>query len=139
MRDSRFVAVRQQSRYFDTFLAERAERIRTIGKRVFADIDAGKIPLYDPADLDQWALSLLSGPVRSTSERRAARAESPWRADAQVASGQPQEALHRTPANLAPEAALKAKIVEADPEAKLATSNHNMRERLTSGKRLRFR
>jgi hypothetical protein len=31
----------------------------------------GKIPLYDPNDLDEWALSVLSGPVRSTSERAA--------------------------------------------------------------------
>jgi hypothetical protein len=31
----------------------------------------GKIPLYDPNDLDEWALSVLSGPVKSTSERAA--------------------------------------------------------------------
>jgi hypothetical protein len=34
----------------------------------------GKIPLYDPDDLDEWAQSVLQGPVRSTSERRAAKA-----------------------------------------------------------------
>jgi hypothetical protein len=30
---------------------------------------AGRIPLYAPDDLDQWALSLIRGPVCSTSER----------------------------------------------------------------------
>jgi hypothetical protein len=34
----------------------------------------GRIPLYRVADLDDWARSQLSGPVRSTSEA-AARAE----------------------------------------------------------------
>jgi hypothetical protein len=29
---------------------------------------AGRIPLYDPADLDSFAESLLSAPMRSTSE-----------------------------------------------------------------------
>jgi hypothetical protein len=31
---------------------------------------AGKLPLYAPADLDAWALSKISPPVRSTSEYR---------------------------------------------------------------------
>ena len=30
---------------------------------------AGRIPLYSPEDLDAWAESLLSAPMRSTSER----------------------------------------------------------------------
>jgi len=29
---------------------------------------AGRVPLYDRADLDAWAASLLSAPMRSTSE-----------------------------------------------------------------------
>jgi hypothetical protein len=29
---------------------------------------AGRVPLYSTADLDAWVLSLLSGPMRSTSE-----------------------------------------------------------------------
>ena len=29
---------------------------------------AGRFPLYSPTDLDAWAMSLLSEPVRSTSE-----------------------------------------------------------------------
>jgi len=29
---------------------------------------AGRIPLYEPADLDTWAASKLSGPLRSTSD-----------------------------------------------------------------------
>ena len=32
---------------------------------------AGRIPLYDVADLDQWAQKRLSAPVSSTSERAA--------------------------------------------------------------------
>jgi hypothetical protein len=32
---------------------------------------AGRIPLYDPRDLDAFAASKLSGPLRSTSEVRA--------------------------------------------------------------------
>ena len=35
---------------------------------------AGRIPLYTPDALDAYALSKLSGPVRSTSERRAGAA-----------------------------------------------------------------
>src|SRR4051812_18341973 len=31
---------------------------------------AGRIPLYDPADLDAWAQDLLGEPVTSTSELR---------------------------------------------------------------------
>jgi hypothetical protein len=80
----------------------------------------GNIPVYSPSDLDDWANSLISGPVRLASERRTVRAQLPERADAQVAGTQPQEAPCGTPANLAPEAASKAKIVEADPEAKVA-------------------
>ncbi|MEH3109479.1 MAG: hypothetical protein PGN22_05165 [Agrobacterium cavarae] len=33
---------------------------------------AGRIPLYDVADLDQWAEKRLSGPVASTSDKNAA-------------------------------------------------------------------
>lgn len=33
---------------------------------------AGRIPLYRPEDLDNWAASRLSKPVRSTAERNAA-------------------------------------------------------------------
>ena len=31
----------------------------------------GRLVIYDPADLDSWAQSKISGPVRSTSERNA--------------------------------------------------------------------
>src|SRR5437588_7323355 len=31
---------------------------------------AGRVPLYDPADLDAWACDLLGEPVTSTSELR---------------------------------------------------------------------
>jgi len=31
---------------------------------------AGRFPVYSTADLDAWALSRLSGPIRSTSEGR---------------------------------------------------------------------
>lgn len=34
----------------------------------------GRIPLYSEEALDDWAMSKLSGPVRSTSERRRGRA-----------------------------------------------------------------
>lgn len=34
----------------------------------------GRIPLYSEAALDAWAMSKLSGPVHSTSERRSGRA-----------------------------------------------------------------
>jgi hypothetical protein len=34
----------------------------------------GRIPLYDEAELDRWALSRLSAPVANTSERKAFRA-----------------------------------------------------------------
>ncbi len=36
---------------------------------------AGRTPLYSPDDLDAWADSILSPPVRSTSELRQFRAE----------------------------------------------------------------
>lgn len=35
---------------------------------------SGRIPLYSEAALDAWAMSKLSEPVRSTSERRNGRA-----------------------------------------------------------------
>jgi hypothetical protein len=73
------------------------------GGPVFSHV--GNVPVYSPSDLDEWANSLISGPVRLASERRAAR-------------------VPRVPANLAPEkAAPNVEIVEADPEleAKLAT------------------
>ena len=34
---------------------------------------ANRTPIYDPADLDRWAASITSPPVRSTSELRAKR------------------------------------------------------------------
>jgi hypothetical protein len=34
---------------------------------------AGRIPLYSTDDLDSWAISLLSGPMRSTSEAAAVK------------------------------------------------------------------
>src|SRR5262249_49510839 len=34
---------------------------------------AGRIPLYSPEDLDAWAESLLSAPMRSTSEAAAVK------------------------------------------------------------------
>jgi hypothetical protein len=34
----------------------------------------GRIPIYATDDLDAWAMSLMSGPMRSTSERRMAKA-----------------------------------------------------------------
>jgi hypothetical protein len=82
------------------------------GGPVFSHV--GNVPVYSPSDLDDWAQSLISGPVRLASERRAARAQPPERADAQVASE--QEAPRWTMVNLAPEAASKVEIVEADPE-----------------------
>jgi hypothetical protein len=42
-----------------------------IGGGPFARL-AGRIPLYDPADLDEWAASKLSRKVRSSSEAVAA-------------------------------------------------------------------
>jgi hypothetical protein len=49
--------------------------VRTLNK--FATIGggpemiyAGRVPLYTLASLDAWALSRMSGPVRSTSEKR---------------------------------------------------------------------
>jgi hypothetical protein len=33
----------------------------------------GRIVIYDPADLDAWALSRMSAPVRSTSEEKCLR------------------------------------------------------------------
>jgi hypothetical protein len=37
-------------------------------------IYCGRIPLYSEEALDAWAMSKLSGPVRSTSERRSGSA-----------------------------------------------------------------
>lgn len=34
---------------------------------------SGRMPLYSPEALDAWARAKLSGPVRSTSERRSGR------------------------------------------------------------------
>jgi hypothetical protein len=38
---------------------------------------AGRVPLYSPEDLDAWAESLLSPPMRSTSEAAALRQSTP--------------------------------------------------------------
>jgi hypothetical protein len=64
---------------------------------------AGRIPLYDPNDLDQWALSLLSGPVRSNSERRAAKVQPPAPAlvEAEEPAGLINTGLAELAANLA--------------------------------------
>jgi|SRR5262249_49279445 len=61
---------------------------------------AGRIPLYSPEDLDAWAESLLSAPMRSTSEASAVKptvTESCQRQNLDTAAR--AEAKHTTQAN----------------------------------------